>query len=390
MALDHLRLAAITEADLQGLINAGVPEGPSIEFKRQTYGNADADVKEFLKDASSFANGGGGHLLIGIDETGGVASALSPFVGDVDKEIGRLENLIRDGIEPRIQASLHAAPVAGGHVIVIRVSPSWFPPHRVSARRTNRIYVRGSSGAYEASMDEMRNLFTAAASMRANALAFRDDRLVSIQAGVTPVVLAAEPSRIVVHISPFSAFGTSPSQIGLAEVMERDSAFRPMDASSYTPTINFDGFLTSRGGDECFGYTQLYRDGRIEAVKVRAVSDSSGRRLIPNVPLERATLGSIPHYVRGLRALDISTPLLVAISLQNVAGASLAVSDHMWDDPPPIRIAELRLPTVVLEAESEVKDIQRALRPAFDALWNSAGFVAAQSFDEQGFWKGQK
>jgi predicted HTH transcriptional regulator len=32
---------------------------------------ADADVREFLKDVSSFANTAGGHLIIGMDEAGG-------------------------------------------------------------------------------------------------------------------------------------------------------------------------------------------------------------------------------------------------------------------------------------------------------------------------------
>jgi hypothetical protein len=40
---------------LNGLIDAGVPEGALIDYKRALYGRSDAEVKEYLKDISSFA-----------------------------------------------------------------------------------------------------------------------------------------------------------------------------------------------------------------------------------------------------------------------------------------------------------------------------------------------
>src|SRR4051812_46354373 len=101
MALSTLAFDQIGEAHLQALVDAGVPEGVLLEYKRESYGRADADVKEFLKDVSSLANTSGGHLIIGMDEVGGVATALVPLQGiDPDKERQRLENLARDGLEP--------------------------------------------------------------------------------------------------------------------------------------------------------------------------------------------------------------------------------------------------------------------------------------------------
>ncbi len=44
-----------------GLIEAGVPEGILVEYKRQTYARNNDGVKECLKDVSSFANSAGGH-----------------------------------------------------------------------------------------------------------------------------------------------------------------------------------------------------------------------------------------------------------------------------------------------------------------------------------------
>ncbi len=56
MTIGNKNFEEISESDLTELIEVGVPEGVLIEYKSTGYGNADADVKEFLKDVSSFAN----------------------------------------------------------------------------------------------------------------------------------------------------------------------------------------------------------------------------------------------------------------------------------------------------------------------------------------------
>jgi Putative DNA-binding domain len=101
MALSNKSFEEISESDLNDQVSAGVPEGVLLDYKRDLYGRSDADIREFLKDISSFANTSGGHLIIGIDENAGVPARLCPLTGDPDQELQRLENLARDGIEPR-------------------------------------------------------------------------------------------------------------------------------------------------------------------------------------------------------------------------------------------------------------------------------------------------
>src|SRR6266496_6765785 len=122
MALSTISFEDLLERDLLDQIQAGVPEGVLVDYKRDIYGRADADVKEFLKDVSSFANTSGGHLIIGIDEAAGIPSAICAVAGDADAELQRLENLARDGIEPRIAGlRMKAVNIAsGGFVIVLR------------------------------------------------------------------------------------------------------------------------------------------------------------------------------------------------------------------------------------------------------------------------------
>ena len=95
---------SLTIADIESLIANGVRESRDIEYKLKLPGNSDDEKKEFLADVSSFANAIGGDILYGISESDGVPvsiEGLNDF--DEDKERLRLEAIIRNGIEPRIQ-----------------------------------------------------------------------------------------------------------------------------------------------------------------------------------------------------------------------------------------------------------------------------------------------
>src|SRR5687767_713544 len=141
MPLSGVRLDALTEGHLQGLLDNSVSEGRRIDYKTAV-GTRDEDKREFLADVSSFANAAGGDLLIGVEETAGVASKLIGLPkSDLDAEILRLENLARDGIDPRIPGLVtQAVDLAGGlsAVLVIRVPRSWAAPHMVTFRGLSR------------------------------------------------------------------------------------------------------------------------------------------------------------------------------------------------------------------------------------------------------------
>jgi predicted HTH transcriptional regulator len=125
VALLNVSFDAVSEAHLHDLVSTGVPEGVLIEYKRTTYGGSDADVKEYLKDVSSFANTHGGDLVIGIEEKGGLAKKVVGLTGvDPDKELQRLDSLARDGIEPRIVGiRMKAVSVSGAGVAFVNPYP---------------------------------------------------------------------------------------------------------------------------------------------------------------------------------------------------------------------------------------------------------------------------
>jgi Schlafen, AlbA_2 len=394
MALSNKSFEEISEGDLNDQVTAGVPEGVLLDYKRDLYGRSDADVREFLKDISSFANTSGGHLVIGIEENAGVPTRLHPLTGNPDQELQRLENLARDSIEPRI-AGLRMKPIklsGGGFVVVLRIPKSWNPPHRVSARNTNRIYGRNSAGAYEFSVEELRVVFTSAASSLDRVRAFRAERLAKIDSGEAIVPLAQDRGRLVLHLVPTSSFSLG-NQIDLNRAFDAQQLLHPMGGLGFTPRINFEGFsnLHYDTDGRCWSYTQIFRNGAIEAVKVRVVSDlKKGELWIPTLDFDKWIFEHLPNYLSTLQSLDVPPPIVLMITLQGVRGARLAVEPRPLEDLPALDRDVLELPEVVIEHYGTDVDYQRAARPAFDALWNTGGIARSRHFDAAGRWNPNK
>jgi predicted HTH transcriptional regulator len=103
MALFDKQLDLITENDLVSLMENQVREDYQIEYKQTVAFKEKQDKLDFLGSVTSFANTVGGDLLIGVSSTSGIPVALPGWNGiDVDQEKQRIENLLRDQVEPRV------------------------------------------------------------------------------------------------------------------------------------------------------------------------------------------------------------------------------------------------------------------------------------------------
>ncbi|MBF8277764.1 MAG: ATP-binding protein [Candidatus Brocadiaceae bacterium] len=287
MSLGTLNFDDISEGDLKELIDNGVPEGLKIDYKRDFYGASDNDKKEALKDVSSFANSFGGHLIIGMDENGGIPTEITGLHRiNADTEIQRLENLVRDGLEPRITGLKIKAILlkSGNSVILIRIPKSWNPPHRVSARNFNRFYVRNSAGAHEVSVEELRSLFNLSASVHDRIQSFRRERLAILSADEGPMKIG-HGGRLILHIVPLSAFGYGQS-LDVKQIYNHALTFPPL-SSSGNSRYNLEGVIVYRGDEKCSGYTQIFRNGIIEATKAEIVREQDGRKLIASLSFDK-------------------------------------------------------------------------------------------------------
>jgi len=169
------------------------------------------------------------------------------------------------------------------------------------------------------------------------------------------------------------------------------NAFLPLGASGMTPRFNFHGFVNERGGDQNHGYTQIFRNGALEATKAGIVRKQEDRLLIPGFALERHIFERLSPYIDGLRDIAVPPPLIIMFTLEGVKGADYYVKENLWGDyAPPLPDDVLFLPDCVLEDYGETLEYHKAVRPAFDALWNAIGYSKSQFFDKNGLWVGKQ
>lgn len=383
MALTHILLQAMSEADLRSLIEGAAAESLTIEYKRDTYGGDDRSKAEFLADVSSLANTLGGDLIIGIDAPGGVPTALSPFTGDADVERLRFEQMARSGLEPRIpNLQTRAVPVQGGFVLVLRVPRSYVRPHRIIFGGRNRFVARSSAGKYDPNVAELRALFASGPDMAERMRAFRFDRTSRVVAGETVVPLL-DSCFLVLHLVPFSHFAMPPA-FSLTEVTH--DLFAPIGTSHAADwRVNFDGFLTLSNENQGRhrAYVQVFRTGAVEAVAASIARSDGGIHI-----------GHVGHYVVDytrrlavdLQSCGVEPPLAVMASLIGVRGRLLASEFSVWDQEGQTADRdELHLTEVVLEEICNSNpDCAKVLRPTLNHLANAAGLIVSPFFDQDG------
>lgn len=388
MALLHIPLDQIDEARLQSLITAGAAENRTIDYKRTTYGNAHADYSEFLADTSSFANTSGGDLVLGMDATNGIPTAITPLVMPMDAEILRLEQIARGGLQPRIgNIAFQPVPIrAGGNVLIVRVPRSYTPPHRIIRQGSNRFWARSAAGKYEPDVNELRALFNAGPQLADRIRNFRLDRIAKIAAGQAPVQLMDRGS-LILHIVPLSAFDVTPG-LPLRDIELNYRLFVPIGSSTANGArVNFEGVLKTSNADPQAtrhrAYVQLYRNGSIEAVNSTLIAEGSG--IISDLDD-----GLIRYVMRSLNDLadnGIEPPYAFLVSFTGVAGARLKFPRATWDDDigNPLDRDQYHFDEVIFQTiPTTSAECANIIRPILDQMANAGGKAASAIFDNQG------
>jgi len=380
-------LDQITEADLNELVSAGVEERKTIDYKQQIQDLNDAGRRELLADVSSFANTDGGDLIFGVTESAGVPTSISGVrIANTDNEILRFDSIIRTGLSPRIRHSTRAVTLANGLcVFIIRVEQSWYGPHRVVFKGDSRFYGRTTNGKYELDVTDLRNAFLFTNTVTEKIATFRSERVIALENGRTLAPLADGP-KLVLHCIALESFGAKPQY----DVLELDS-IQPMylrDLSGWGLRINFEGRICIASGEPSCAYTQVYRNGVIEAVRVGVLNSSGRPGFIPSLSYEEAIVTYLPQCFQIMRTLGCNPPILVGISLIGVRGLRLSVDELRMGLSAPIDRDVLMLPEIVVEDLST--PAPPLLKPILDLVWNACGFPASPYFDAAGNWTGRR
>jgi hypothetical protein len=392
-------LEPITSEYVVRLIEQEVYERKTLDYKRDLAGGTDQEKKEFLADVSSFANTEGGELIFGVEAAAGIPTkVLGVTVGNLDAEKLRLQNIIRDGLQPRLPTPPEMELVTiqdGKSVLVIRIPKSWRSPHRVIFGGHGHFYARNSNGKYQLDVGELRDAMVRGESANERIRAFRAERVIAVKSGATPISVEDAPRQIV-HLLPLSAFAAA----GTVEISEairsiatnRLVHLKPLGRpTGWDQRVNLDGrvvFAVTHANSR--SYTQYYRSGIIEAVgTLRVVSGDSP-------PSSSYILA--PHWVMELREflvrsfalmneLELSPPIIFFFSLTGIKGLALAMDPYL-----PVYGSEFEADDIILVeqiVEAYPASVDLLLSRILKIVWNAVGLEECPFFDEHGKWRGQ-
>lgn len=400
MTLRYTNLDEIEERHLRGLVELGISEQRSVEYKSKLPGRSDTEGKEFVSDVCSFANAGGGDIVYGMEEDKGVPTALTGVeTQDSDSEILRLDSMILSGVDPRPPGfrSRYISLSNGKYAFVTRIPRSFARPHAVDYKGRFRFYSRNSAGKYEMDVAEIRNAVLAGEAVADRLRSFRLGRLADVVAGEVPLE-TNDTAALVLHVLPLASFDVPAPSIDLTTARRGDARFLPISLGG-NDRYNFDGLLC-HGIDFLHGdpgerrpesYVLLFRSGQIEAVDSVILWPEPDGPIIPSAVFEGELLRAMEGYLDLLSRLGIGGPVYVALSMLGVQGYTMAVGRYGRANLGSVDRDTLVVPEVMAESvRMDREGIERLMRPIFDQIWNACGYPGSGLYDENGRWVGDR
>ncbi len=392
-------LEPITGEYVAGLVERKVSERKTIDYKRDLPGGPDQDKKEFLADVSSFANTEGGELIFGVAETSGVPTEIvGVSIGNADAEKLRLQNLVRDGLQPRLPSPPEmefVVPEDGKSVLVVRIPKSWRSPHRVSIGGHGHFYARHSNGKYQLDVGELRDAMVRGESVSERIRTFRAERVIAVKSGATPINVEDVP-RQVVHLVPLSAFAAA-GTVDVSEAVRKIASIAPNSVkplgrpTGWSDRVNLDGrvafAVTNSGEANSRSYTQFYRSGIVEAVgtlPVPVAAQEAGDPYVHATDWVMELRGFLIRSFTLLQELGLSPPIFFFFSLIGIRGLSLATDRFLlaiWDV---FEHDDIVLPEYAVEAYPVSVDF--LLSGVLRIIWNAVGLEECPFFDKNGKW----
>lgn len=405
-------LHEISESDLHGLVANQVAESGILDFKLSLPGGSDREKAEFVKDVAGMANANGGELIFGVEEIGGVATAV-PGVPCLNPEAerNRLTQLIEGNTDPKLtQFEVGSVALATGQsVFIVRVEPSLGGPFRISVgAKPSGFPKRLGTTTIHMDVFQIREDVMRASSALERLEQFRASRMEALSRkysrrnqvpGIYHQVMDEQRSHypaVVVHAVPMAAIRGTSGPLDPRQLLSRWSDIKLLrqGVTSTTRRFNHHGLLVSDSGDRVTR-TQIFRDGRIEQTMALTRTSNVQRGQDGNSYEEVNATFELPlaylemQIVRTTRAnidvigdFDISMPFLVGISLLNSDRLGLVVGDAGFqDDALACEAKEIHCDLSEIHVPEQL-DID--LRHAFDHLWNAYGFPSSPSYNDQG------
>jgi len=377
----------INSEDIIYLINNEIQESISLDYKRSLPGNSDSEKKELLADISSFANTTGGVIVYGLEEqkdgTGKNLGFPKKVAGlgeiNLDLEKQRLENIIRDGLDPRLNnIYVKDINVDGNSVLLVGIPRSLLAPHMICFKRDGKFYSRNNSGKYQMDAREIRQSYLQNDEWEKKADSFRRERIMAVRSLEFIPNLDTE-AMFFLHIIPL---GLNRSYIDINKHLnDLPDLFDGVDGSC---RFNLDGYLVYDMGEKCNAFVQYFRDGGVEIYSSYMFSRYAPDSLLQlnATDSETFTIVCVKKYLNYIPLVEVELPIVIYLTYINLLNVSIN-KNHIRQRPRMNLFdrKDVILPGVVVE--SMENDITEILHPVFDMIWQAAGWVESPNYKER-------
>jgi enamine deaminase RidA (YjgF/YER057c/UK114 family) len=308
------------------------------------------------------------------------------FLSDTDAEKLRIDNIIRDGISPRIQGiGIEPVKLKNGNVaLIIYIPQSWSSPHMVSFKSSSRFYARNSAGKYQLDVQEIRQAFLLSETALEKIRNFRLERIAKISASELPIQLTSN-IKIIAHILPLSAFSTRQT-INLVDIAKNFfQYFKDATSRKY----NIDGFIafSERQSSIARFYYQVFRTGQVEFVSGDLANQKyEDTSVIASLHAEEEIVEACMNSLDMLKTCGVEPPFFIFVSLAGVKNIILAAARNSFEfsqqrfDRDVIQTSEVFLD----DYPTDKDQVYQSLKPALDEVWNAAGFSGSPFYTADG------
>ncbi|MES2545630.1 MAG: ATP-binding protein [Bacteroidota bacterium] len=381
------RADTIESKDIIRLIENGIPENKSLDYKKEIYLGKDADKKEFLFDISAMYNTDGGCIIYGIEEikdekkqnTGKPKEICNIEIDNVDKLTQLIEDLVKGNTEPSINhLVIKVINVEEKNILLIGIPKGLGLPAMSTFNQTNKFYRRRNSGKYSVDVYELNQMFMQNQLLNEKANEFRTKRIQNVLNQI-PFPNLDVNIPFFIHIIPYSFldnqildFSTSDSDLTIK--------MRPMLNGGWDKMYNLDGFATfSLSNDrlKISAYNQIFRNGIYEIYTSDLFyTTRNGKEGFDSSTFIETIIENINTGISNLNHMQIEPPFLVSYSFHNIKGKVIDTDRSFYNYE--FKQNEIIFPLIQIPDYSS--NVYEFLKPNFDILWQSLGFAKSPKY----------
>lgn len=397
LVLLHKSLDEVKLVDIEQLVSDRLYEARELDWKKTLPDKNSSSRKEFARDVAGMLNAVGGDIIFGVEEsqTDGTPSIVGVEFSNWDDERLRLQSIILNGIQPHVMGLdiQNRVLPSGRHLVIVRVPKSFYGPHMVTLDGDNRFYLRHPGGRHPMDISEIRHSFVESEAFIERARSWSSTRVESISQGKGSLRIEQGPAAVL-HMVPLIG-GETNIDFG-SELCRRIIELPLLGLDSVSDgRHNLDGYvsykvLATREHKTPSAYLQAFRDGKLESVSSYVLATDSSRFLY-FIGFERSLISRTQAYLQFLEGIGVHLPLMVRLSLLNVANYGMKYQiDFHEDDVLVPRVFDsniLLFPELLLKNWNETRDTDKFLKPLIDMVWNACGWEKSPSYDEEGRWQ---